>query len=63
MSEGSLFNSGFLGASFSWWIGQIADDATWRDNILPGKFESVDQIPGWGRSCLLYTSPSPRDRS
>ena len=49
MSEGSLFNSGFLGASFSWWIGQIADDATWRDNILPGKFESADQIPGWGR--------------
>jgi len=49
MSEGSLFNSGFLGASFSWWIGQIAPDSTWRDNILPGKFESVDQITGWGR--------------
>ena len=49
MSEGSLFNSGFLGASFSWWIGQIAPDSTWRDNILPGKFESADQIPGWGR--------------
>ena len=49
MSEGSLFNSGFLGASFSWWIGQIAEDSTWRDNILPGKFESADKIPGWGR--------------
>jgi uncharacterized protein YoxC len=49
MSEGSLFNSGFLGAGFNWWVGQIADDATWRDNILPGKFESADQIPGWGR--------------
>ena len=49
MEGGSLFNSGFLGASFSWWIGQIADDSTWRDNILPGKFESADQIPGWGR--------------
>ena len=49
MSEGSLFNSGFLGASFSWWVGQIADDSTWRDNILPGKFESTDQVPGWGR--------------
>jgi hypothetical protein len=49
MSEGTLFNSGFLGASFNWWIGQIADDSTWRDNILPGKFESKDQIPGWGR--------------
>lgn len=49
MEGGSLFNSGFLGAGFNWWVGQIADDSTWRDNILPGKFESADQIPGWGR--------------
>jgi hypothetical protein len=49
MSEGTLFNPGFLGASFNWWIGQIASDSTWRDNMLPGKFESKDQIPGWGR--------------
>jgi hypothetical protein len=47
--EGTLFNQGFLGSgSFNWWIGQIADDSTWRDNILPGKFEDKDQIPGWG---------------
>ena len=49
MEGGALFNSGFLGASFNWWIGQIADDSTWRDNILPGKFETANQIPGWGR--------------
>jgi archaellum component FlaC len=49
MEGGSLFNSGFLGASFNWWVGQIASDSTWRDNILPGKFESKDQVPGWGR--------------
>jgi len=49
MESGSLFNSGFLGSSFNWWVGQIADDSTWRDNILPGKFENKDQIPGWGR--------------
>jgi hypothetical protein len=49
MEGGALFNSGFLGASFNWWIGQIADDSTWRDNILPGKFENANQIPGWGR--------------
>jgi hypothetical protein len=49
MSEGSLFNSGFLGASFNWWIGQIVSDSTWRDNILPGKFENKNSIPGWGR--------------
>ena len=45
----SLFTSGFLGANFSWWVGQIADDSTWRDNYLPGKFDSPTQIPGWGR--------------
>jgi hypothetical protein len=49
MTEGALFNSGFLGSSFNWWVGQIADDSTWRDNMLPGKFESADTIPGWGR--------------
>lgn len=49
MEGGSLFNPGFLGASFNWWIGQIASDSTWRDNILPGKFESKDEVQGWGR--------------
>ena len=49
MEGGSLFNSGFLGASFNWWIGQIVSDSTWRDNILPGKFENKNSIPGWGR--------------
>ena len=49
MEGGSLFNSGFLGANFNWWIGQIADDSTWRDNIVPGKFEDKNSIPGWGR--------------
>ena len=49
MEGGALFNSGVLGTNFLWWIGQIADDSTWRDNILPGKFESADSIPGWGR--------------
>jgi hypothetical protein len=49
MEGTALFNSGFLGASFNWWVGQIADDSTWRDNMLPGKFESKDTVPGWGR--------------
>ena len=31
-----------------WWIGQIADDSTWRNNQLPGKFKDADTIPGWG---------------
>lgn len=49
MEGGTLFNSGFLGSHFNWWIGQIADDSTWRDNILPGKFADANTIPGWGR--------------
>lgn len=48
MEGSSLFNPGFLGSSFNWWIGQIADDSTWRDNILPGKFASKNQVPGHG---------------
>ena len=35
--EGNLFNSGFLGSKFLWWIGQVADDRTWRDNQNPKK--------------------------
>ncbi len=31
---GALFESGLLGSSFHWWIGQIADDSVWRDNIV-----------------------------
>ena len=45
----SLFTSGFLGATFSWWVGQIVDDSFWRDNIAPGKHEYPSEIPGWGR--------------
>ena len=44
----SLFNPGFLGGSFLWWVGQIADDLTWRKNKNPGKFTSPSNIRGWG---------------
>ena len=34
MSEtGALFDPGFLGGGFNWWIGQVMDDTQWRDNI------------------------------
>jgi hypothetical protein len=46
MSEG--FNQGFIGQDFHWWIGQVADDSYWRDNIIPGKFPSPETIKGWG---------------
>jgi len=48
MEGGSLFNPGFLGSSFHWFIGQIADDSTWRENQNPSKFEKVEEMPAWG---------------
>lgn len=49
MEGGSLFNAGFLGGSFLWWVGQVADDRTWRENINPQKFKNPStEIPGWG---------------
>lgn len=49
MEGNTSFNPGFLGSSFNWWIGQIADDSVWRDNILSGKYANAGEIPGWGR--------------
>ena len=49
MEAGALFNQGYLGQGFNWWIGQIPDDSTWRDNIIPGKFDNKEQVEGWGR--------------
>ena len=45
-----LNNPGFYGADGkTWpWMGQVADDSTWRDNKLAGKFKSAKTIPGWG---------------
>jgi len=49
MEENSLYNPGFLGAGgFHWWVGQIMDDAKWRENISDKKFEGTAEIPGWG---------------
>ena len=33
--EGALFNPEFLGSKFLWWVGQVADDRTWRTNEDP----------------------------
>ena len=50
MSEGgSLFNPGYLGTEWRWWIGQVADESTWEGNIEKGKFQHKDDTPGWGR--------------
>ena len=34
MEGSSLFNPGFLGGNFNWWVGQVSDDSVWRDNII-----------------------------
>ena len=47
--EGNLFNSGFLGSKFLWWIGQVADDRTWRKNQSAKKIEDPkEDQPAWG---------------
>ena len=46
---GALFDSGLLGSSFHWWIGQIADDSVWRDNIICAPHASAAENVGWGR--------------
>jgi hypothetical protein len=48
MEGGSLFNPGFAGGSFNWWIGQIPDDGTWRENINESKYKTPNDVPGWG---------------
>ena len=44
----SLYNPGFVGAQFSWWIGQVADSSTWRENMSDVPIDRKEDIPGWG---------------
>ena len=37
MEGGALFNPGFLGSNFQWWVGQVADDSSWRKNHQQAK--------------------------
>jgi len=48
MEGSSLFNPGFLGGNFSWWVGQVSDDSVWRDNIIPTVHSDKNMNPGWG---------------
>ena len=49
MEGGALFNPGFIGGNFIWWLGQIADNSSWRNNEEPGRFENAASIPGFGK--------------
>ena len=53
----------FIGREgFNWWIGQVENDGAkfWNAELEDGNgdFDYGD----WDWTCLLYTSPSPRDR-
>ena len=49
MEGGALFNPGFIGGNFIWWLGQIADNSSWRSNEEPGRFDNAALIPGFGK--------------
>jgi len=48
MEAGALFNPGFLGGSFLWWVGQVADQSVWKENVKDNKHKGSGEIPGWG---------------
>ena len=48
MEGNTLFNPGFLGGNFNWWIGQIPDEDTWRENITPRVYSDPESVKGWG---------------
>ena len=35
-----LYNPGFVGSQFHWWLGQVADSRSWRDNQPKSHFLS-----------------------
>ena len=43
-----LYNPGFVGSQFHWWLGQVADSKSWRENQPKGHFKDRKEIPGWG---------------
>ncbi len=43
-----LYNPGFVGSQFHWWLGQVADSKTWRENQPNAFFKDRKDIPGWG---------------
>lgn len=49
MLENTLFNSNVMGADgFYWWIGQVVDNKTWKDNAPSKKIKDPNEIKGWG---------------
>ena len=45
--ESGLYDNGFMGGRFYWWLGQVVDSKLWRENLTGNKTPS-SKIPGWG---------------
>ena len=43
-----LYNPGFVGSQFHWWIGQVCDSSTWRENQSDTSYDNPEDVPGWG---------------
>ena len=48
MERTNLYNPGFVGSQFHWWLGQVADSTTWRENQTDSSYDNPEDIPGWG---------------
>ena len=49
MMDQGMFQKHFVGRDgFIWWIGQVADENTWRDNLAGFPVESNEDEPGFG---------------
>jgi len=45
------------------WTGKISSVSFKGKTVTCAEFANPDQHPFCGKGCLLYTSPSPRDRT
>ena len=43
-----LYNPGFVGSQFHWWIGQVCDSSTWRENQSDTSYDNPEDVTGWG---------------
>ena len=43
-----LYDPGFIGGQFHWWLGQVANSGSWRENQPNSFFLFRKDIPGWG---------------
>ena len=47
MERTNLYNPGVVGRQFHWWLGQVADSSTWRDNQSDTSYDNPVDVPCW----------------